>query len=198
MFQRRNVSRLPRLAIVQLVALTCVIIGGGSIAESADATPDYVKHVAPILKKYCAGCHNAEDREGELSFETFADLQKGGEHGPALVPGQAKSSRLIRMLNGTAEPRMPPEDNPVPKPAEVAILTDWIAAGAKGPAGAEPDRKTLLTRKIAPRHERANGITAMAALEMGLAAFGHEVAFGAGVAAAETVLMEGMPAAPAA
>jgi aspartate aminotransferase-like enzyme len=36
-------------------------------------------------------------------------------------------------------------------------------------------------------------VTALAALEMAFAAFGHRVAFGAGVGAAEAVLMEGMP-----
>jgi dipeptidyl aminopeptidase/acylaminoacyl peptidase len=163
MFKRRNASGLLQVTIPQLAALTCLVVGGGSITNAAEAPPDYVKHVAPILKKYCAGCHNAEDHDGKLSLESFSDLQKGGEHGPALVPGQAKSSRLIRMLNGAAEPRMPPEDNPVPTPTEVALLTDWIASGAKGPLGAEPDRKTLLTGKIEIRHRQAKGITAMAA-----------------------------------
>lgn len=41
-------------------------------------------------------------------------------------------------------------------------------------------------------------VTAVAALEMGLAAFGHRVAFGAGVGAAEAVLMKGMPPVPGA
>jgi aspartate aminotransferase-like enzyme len=36
-------------------------------------------------------------------------------------------------------------------------------------------------------------VTAVAALEMGLAAYGHSVAFGTGVGAAEAVLMDGMP-----
>jgi len=36
-------------------------------------------------------------------------------------------------------------------------------------------------------------VTAIASLEMGLAAFGHRVAFGTGVGAAQAVLMEGMP-----
>ena len=41
-------------------------------------------------------------------------------------------------------------------------------------------------------------ITAMAALEMGIAAFGKPVDFGKGVGAAQKILMAGMPAAPAA
>jgi aspartate aminotransferase-like enzyme len=36
-------------------------------------------------------------------------------------------------------------------------------------------------------------VTAIASLEMGLAAFGHRLAFGTGVGAAQAVLMEGMP-----
>jgi aspartate aminotransferase-like enzyme len=39
-------------------------------------------------------------------------------------------------------------------------------------------------------------VTALAALEMGLAVFGHPVRFGVGVGAAEAVLRDGMPAAP--
>jgi len=39
-------------------------------------------------------------------------------------------------------------------------------------------------------------VTAIAVLEMGLAAFGAKVAFGTGVGAAQTILMDGMPAAP--
>ena len=41
-------------------------------------------------------------------------------------------------------------------------------------------------------------ITAMAALEMGIAAFGKPVDFGKGVGAAQKILMDGMPAAPTA
>lgn len=41
-------------------------------------------------------------------------------------------------------------------------------------------------------------VTALAALEMGIAAFGKSVEFGKGVGAAQRVLMDGMPAVPAA
>ena len=41
-------------------------------------------------------------------------------------------------------------------------------------------------------------VTAMAALEMGIAKFGKPVEFGKGVGAAQKILMEGMPATPAA
>jgi len=129
---------------------------------AAEPAPDYVEQIAPLLNKYCAGCHNAVDREGGLSLESFADLQRGGENGPAVLPEQAASSRLVRVLTGAAEPAMPPEDSEAPTADEIALLTAWIDAGAKGPEGAEVRMTTLRTPKIVPRHDLARGITALA------------------------------------
>ncbi len=43
-------------------------------------TVDFHKDVAPILREYCAGCHNNVDLDGEMSVETFKLLMKGGEN----------------------------------------------------------------------------------------------------------------------
>jgi WD40 repeat protein len=130
-------------------------------ANAADVSaPDYVKDVAPILTKYCAGCHGADEPEGKLSLESFVDLQKGGEHGASVVPGQAASSRMIRVLTGEVQPKMPPKDNEAPSEAEIAILKFWIDAGAKGPEGVEPPRM-LVTPKV-PAAKVAGAITAIA------------------------------------
>lgn len=128
---------------------------------AADQAPDYQQAVAPILQKYCAGCHNADEREGEFSVETFDELQKGGEHGAAVLAGDAGSSRLIRLVTGAAEPKMPPEDKPQPTADEVAILKAWVAAGAKGPRGQEPDRTHLKVPTITPKAGLADPVTAL-------------------------------------
>jgi hypothetical protein len=88
-----------------------------------------------------------------LSVESYADLLQGGEHGAAVLAGDAETSRLIRLLTGVAEPNMPPKGEPAPTTAEIAVLKAWITAGAKGPAGAEPDRMQLLVPKIASRSD---------------------------------------------
>jgi dipeptidyl aminopeptidase/acylaminoacyl peptidase len=133
----------------------------GTPCAAADAPPDYVESVAPILQKYCVGCHNAEDRDGELSLATFAELQRGGEHGPAVLPGDAKTSRMIRLVTGQAEPRMPPEDSKAPTEAEIAVIRNWIEAGARGPAGAEPARTKLVTPRIAPAENAPAAVAAI-------------------------------------
>ena len=133
----------------QLTILTLGLLLVPAI-QAAEQSPDYSKQVAPILKKYCAGCHNDQDQEGKLSLESFAALQRGGETGAALLPGDANSSRLIRLVTGQAKPLMPPEDNKRPTAEEIALLKAWIDAGAKGPAGAEPDLTHLLVPQLKP------------------------------------------------
>ncbi|HMC09911.1 MAG TPA: c-type cytochrome domain-containing protein, partial [Pirellulaceae bacterium] len=124
--------------------LIAIVLANQAIAADA---PDFTKDVAPILTKYCTGCHNDTDREGKLSLQSYEALLKGGAKGGIVTPGQVELSRLIRVLTGAAKPQMPPEGEEAPKPAELEVLKMWISAGAKGPSGAiEPT--TLVTPQV--------------------------------------------------
>lgn len=107
----------------------------------------YERDIAPILRTYCAGCHNDADREGGFSVETFAALRRGGDRGDPLRPGRADDSLLIRLIEGRARPPMPPPDEPPVPPAELARLKAWIAAGAPGPR----EDASILARLVAPQ-----------------------------------------------
>src|SRR3954462_11450674 len=107
-----------------------------SASTSAADAPDFNRDVAPILTKYCTGCHNDTDREGKLSLQSYESMLKGGAKGGVVTPGQTELSRLIRVLTGAAKPAMPPEGEEAPKPTEIEVLKGWIAAGAKGPSRA--------------------------------------------------------------
>lgn len=110
--------------------------------------PDFNTHIAPIFKQYCLGCHNAKDAEGGLVLESYQSLLKGGEEGAVLLAGKSDSSRLVLMLEGKAEPVMPPGENERPKPEEIARIKAWIDAGAKSPGGQPPDPTLLVTPKV--------------------------------------------------
>jgi hypothetical protein len=136
----------PLRCLVYLSAVLCCRI---VLAADDRPAPDFSADVAPLLTKYCAGCHGGAEPDGKLSLESFADLQRGGKHGPAVLAGDAASSRMIRLVTGAAEPKMPPAEEPVPTADEIAVLERWVAAGARGPEGLEPDRLRLITPAIA-------------------------------------------------
>ncbi len=148
----------PRLGIVVLLFL----FTHGQVVCGQEALVDYAKDVAPILAKYCSACHNPTDLEGNFSLASFADIAKGLEHGPLLLPGQPESSRLIRVTSGLAEPAMPPDDYEKPTDAEIQVLRDWIDAGARGPDDATPLRRLLTPHIKTEDPSRAPAITTMA------------------------------------
>lgn len=131
-----------------ITAVLTMLLSPYSQAAEKPTGPDYSRDIAPLLRKHCGGCHNADDREGGLSVESFSDLQEGGEHGPSIQPGVVASSRLLLLVTGKAEPLMPPEGNEPLSKAELELLTEWVEAGAKGPDGEEPPRRTLIVPKL--------------------------------------------------
>lgn len=122
-----------------------------AIGEEAPAAPDFNADVAPILTKYCAGCHGTDEPESGLNLETHVGLLAGGDQGPAIVAGNSDESLLIGVLTGKAEPAMPPEGSEGPNDDEIAVLRAWIDAGAPRPSGAGSDRPMLVTPAIEPR-----------------------------------------------
>ena len=102
-------------------------------AEPADpALPADPTAALQVLKARCWSCHNAEKRESGLRLDQRAHLLEGGDSGPAAVPGNSRSSRLLARITSTSpDERMPPPDaGDALKPAEVATLRAWLAAGA--------------------------------------------------------------------
>lgn len=136
-------------------------------ASPITAAPvDYHTDIAPLLRDYCAGCHNRGDYEGGFSVETFASLVEGGEteDKTILVPGKPGESYLLQTVLKTAKPAMPPKKEPQPTAHEIALLKRWVEEGAKGPA---KDRdisllSTLVVPEVAPTAAAKDAITAAA------------------------------------
>ena len=141
--------------------ITAFLLFTTTTSYATAAGPDFERDVAPILTKYCAGCHNDDDAEGKFSLSSFDALKRGGEKGAAFVAGKADQSRMIRMITGVQEPKMPPEDNEAPTAAEIGILKAWINAGAVGPTEISPRRSPLRVPTIKPTKKIARAITAI-------------------------------------
>jgi MYXO-CTERM domain-containing protein len=88
--------------------------------------------VLPILRQRCVECHGAEKTKGKLRLDSLEGILKGGEHGAALVSGNAEGSLMLRrmLLPVAADEHMPPQGKPGPLPGQIAVLRFWIERGA--------------------------------------------------------------------
>ena len=151
----RHVGRQPA-GLRWLIA--CLL----SVCAASAATRGwlYERDIAPILRTHCAGCHNEADREGEFSVETFTSLNRGGDKGATLKPGDPEGSLLVKLIEGRAKPVMPPKDEPRVSTAELALLRQWIAAVGgvvvgETPAYSEKRLKQLDYRQTLAEYARA-------------------------------------------
>lgn len=121
-------------------------------ALAGAATPDLAGVAKAILDTHCTACHGQARMSG-LDLRNSASASKGGTRGPAVIPGEAESSLLVKAVTGTAEIAMPPGDTRL-SIDEVNVLKEWINAGAPWPEnGLEDDTSTWWSFKQPTRPE---------------------------------------------
>jgi hypothetical protein len=104
-------------------------------AGSSEAAPDFNRDVAPILVKRCLECHSPHKSMGGLVMTERALMLKGGDGGPGLSATELEKSLLLeRVMAGEMPPEQRGETRKLPA-TEIRILREWIAGGAKWPAG---------------------------------------------------------------
>ena len=123
--------RLSQTIIVYL------LIAAPTFAEDA---VDYTRQIKPLLQARCYACHGVLKQQSKLRLDTAAFAIKGGENGAAIKPSDVAASPLIMRVSAKEESeRMPPEGEPLTA-AQIQLLKDWIAQGAKAPADEKPER----------------------------------------------------------
>jgi len=99
-------------------------------ARAEDGAAFFESTVLPVLQQRCYECHSHEKKiKGGLALDAKAGWQKGGDHGPAVVPGSLDKSRLIAAVRYVdPDLEMPPRGRLAP--GEIATLEKWVAMGA--------------------------------------------------------------------
>ena len=118
---RRSILRLPALGIP---ALALWMLGSSASGQKAQ-TPS----VTAVLAK-CQQCHGETLQMSHLSLVTRDSILKGGDHGPAIIPGDAAASPLYQRITGQMQPAMPMAPLPRLTSEEIAAVKEWIDAGA--------------------------------------------------------------------
>ncbi len=127
-----------------LLAATALFLAGPLLLAqpqekpAPDLSPEQIeffeKRVRPVLVERCYSCHSeqAKKLKGGLYLDTRERTLKGGDSGPALLPGKPDESRLIKAVRYADEDlQMPPKEK---LPAEqIADLEAWVKMGAPDP-----------------------------------------------------------------
>ncbi len=87
------------------------------------------KSASAVFSEHCVKCHGPEKQKGKLRVDSLTALLQGGKSGPAIVPGEARASTLVKRLNlsPTDDKHMPPAKEPQLTAHEIATVSAWIA-----------------------------------------------------------------------
>jgi hypothetical protein len=125
---RRWLTRhIPGLALLMVVA--------GS-ARGGEPTPAQIeffeKKIRPVLVERCYKCHSTSAKKvrGGLLLDSRDAVQKGGDGGPVVVPGNPAESRLLKALRYD-ELKMPPDGKLSDR--IIGDFESWIKEGAVDP-----------------------------------------------------------------
>jgi len=129
--------RLPSLVATSFLTASVSLLAADE--PSKEGLEFYEKNIRPILSEHCFECHSIEKSttKGGLILDSREGMQKGGDDGPAVVPGNLGKSLLIRSVHYTdPELAMPPKKKGGKiADAKIALLEEWIKMGAPAPVG---------------------------------------------------------------
>ena len=116
------------------IGLAVVLVSAQLLGADDDrqALMDFENHVRPLLLARCVKCHGQGKAESGLRLHTRQAARRGGDSGPAILPGQPRRSLLIQAVRHQNDLKMPP--NGMLNAREIAILEGWIQRGAVWPA----------------------------------------------------------------
>jgi mono/diheme cytochrome c family protein len=118
------------MRLAALLLLLVIVAREGTAADQVD----YSKEIKPLLSQNCVQCHGPTTQKGGLRLDTAAAALKGGQDGPAIIPGQGAKSLLVQALLGSADGihRMPLKKDPLP-PGQILRIQLWVDQGAVAP-----------------------------------------------------------------
>ena len=120
-----------------LFAIAFAIPVAANAADAPALTPDnaafFEQKIRPLLIERCYQCHaQGKPIKGGLKLDSRGGWQKGGDTGPAVVPGKPDESLLIQAVRyRDADLQMPPAGKLAE--GEIALFEDWVRRGAPDP-----------------------------------------------------------------
>ena len=103
-------------------------------AQSGAASIEFFEsRIRPFLITDCQECHGPQHQRGGLRVDSREALLRGGDSGPAVVPGHAQKSRLFRAIRHLEPDLLMPKERPRLPETVIGDVARWIDAGAVFP-----------------------------------------------------------------
>jgi uncharacterized protein DUF1553/uncharacterized protein DUF1549/cytochrome c len=135
---------MPRASTRRVLPLWPILVIGalGAAPVSSDlhvtkqGAQFFEKQIRPLLVRNCYECHSGDPKKAKGGFvlDTREGLRKGGQSGPAIVPGHPDHSPLIDAVRYESL-QMPPKGK-LPDDA-IDKLVRWVQMGAPDPRSAK-------------------------------------------------------------
>jgi menaquinol-cytochrome c reductase cytochrome b/c subunit len=103
---------------------------GAAAALAPGETPDYEKHVAPILKRRCSACHREGLAKNNYVMSSYQSVMTSGDHAPDVIGGDLNSNLILMINRQKIEAGGPMPPTKALAPQEIDIIARWVQAGA--------------------------------------------------------------------
>jgi hypothetical protein len=135
---------------VTLAMLVSGVLSARALADATARTADargtrseereafFESKIRPVLATTCFKCHGGKKTGNHLRVDRREALLKGGDSGPAIVPGDPEKSLLIRALRYHDDDLKMPPDKRLPA-VEIADFERWVRDGAVWPERSASD-----------------------------------------------------------
>src|SRR5262245_59875174 len=140
------------------ISLFVFLVSGPYVTPAAESGSDglefFEQKIRPLLVENCYKCHShqSEKIKGGLLLDTREGVLKGGDSGPAVVPGKPEDSLVIKAVRYTdKELQMPPKDQKL-SAGQIANLELWIKLGLPDPRSNIETPKSDYTKEKASTH----------------------------------------------
>src|SRR6266699_854222 len=145
---------------IKLILLFCAVASDSALAAltpeqiaqlppAASHAVNFTNEIKPIFETSCIKCHGRGKDKGGLRLDTRETFLKGGDSGPAVMPGKSAESLLISLVQGFDPDNVMPKKGSRLTAEQIGILRAWIDQAAPWDARisfARPDPINLKPR----------------------------------------------------
>jgi len=142
-------SPRPAILLSLLAARLLAVDPGAAPDRGLGVFEDYVERT---FQSRCYECHSHQARKakGGLVLDSRQAILRGGDSGPAIVPGQPEASLLLKAISYEDDDLQMPPDGRLAD-SEIRYIREWIQLGAPHPReefSPRPESHRPLARKL--------------------------------------------------